>query len=129
MSNDLLEKGINVQREMFGSALADDMLVKTSAFRMPFHLLMTEIAFGSIWTRPGLDRRSRSMITIAMLMAQGKSVELQSHIRGALANGVTRDEILEVIIHGMVYCGVPNGVGAIKAADEVLANIDAKESK
>ncbi len=87
---------------------------------MAFQHITTEWCWGYAWTRPGLERKTRSMLNLAMLTALGKPSELKLHVKGALANGVTVDEIKEVLLHATVYCGIPAGLDAFKAAHEVL---------
>jgi len=87
---------------------------------MAFQRMTTEMAWGYVWTRPGLDRRARSMINLGMLTALGKPAELKLHVKGALTNGVSVDEIKEILLHAAVYCGIPAALEAFKAAHEVL---------
>ena len=117
------EAGLAVQRAMFGPELADRAMERATDFTRPFQDLVTRYCFGEIWTRPALDRASRSMITLAMLIALDRPREIQVHIRGALANGVTKEQIQEILLHAMIYCGVPAGVGAFRAATEVLTEM------
>jgi 4-carboxymuconolactone decarboxylase len=120
MSDDLYARGMEVRRAMFGPAGAETAVANASELAKPFHDIMTRQCFGEIWNRPNLGRRDRSLITLAMLIAMGKENEVRIHVIGALANGVTRDEIQEVILHSMTYCGVPAAVGALRAAEQVL---------
>ncbi|RTL51661.1 MAG: gamma carboxymuconolactone decarboxylase [Bradyrhizobiaceae bacterium] len=114
------EKGLKVRREVLGTDYVDGSLAKADDFMMAFQTITTEWCWGHAWSRPGLDRKTRSLINLAMLTALGKPAELKLHVRGALTNGVTVDEIKEVLIHATTYCGVPAGLEAFKAAHEVL---------
>lgn len=116
-----LEAGLAIQREMFGSEFADDALNNASDFKRPFQAMMTEHCFGDVWTRPGLTRRERSLITVAMLAALNRTPEVGLHVRGALSNGATLEEIREVLMQVMIYAGVPSAVGAFRVADEALS--------
>ena len=123
-NDDAFEKGMQVRRDMFGPAGADDKLAQATDFTRPLEELVTRYCFGETWTRPGLDRRTRSMLTLAILTALGKPNQLRVHVRGAIANGVTREEIREVLLHTIAYAGIPAGVEAFGAAAEVLADLD-----
>ncbi|MFO1115565.1 MAG: carboxymuconolactone decarboxylase family protein [Beijerinckiaceae bacterium] len=118
--SELFEKGLKARREVLGSEYVDGSLAKADDFMMAFQRMTTEMAWGYAWTRPGLDRRSRSLMNLAMLTALGKPAELKLHVKGALNNGLTPDEIKEALIHAAVYCGIPAGLEAFKAAHEVL---------
>ena len=118
--NELFEKGLKVRREVLGAAYVDGSLAKADDFMMAFQHITTEMCWGYAWTRPGLDRRTRSIINLAMLTALSKPSELKLHVKGALTNGVTVDEIKEILQHATVYCGIPAGLEAFKAAHEVL---------
>jgi 4-carboxymuconolactone decarboxylase len=114
------ENGLKVRREVLGADYVDGSLAKADDFMMAFQTMTTEWCWGHAWTRPGLDRKTRSIINLAMLTALGKPAELKMHVKGALTNGVTVDEIKEVLIHATVYCGIPAGLEAFKSAHEVL---------
>lgn len=118
--SELFEKGLKARREVLGSDYVDGSLARADDFMMAFQRMTTEMAWGYAWTRPGLDRRSRSLMNLAMLTALGKPAELKLHVKGALNNGLTPDEIKEALIHASVYCGIPAGLEAFKAAHEVL---------
>ena len=127
--SELFEKGLKARREVLGSDYVDGSLAKADDFMMAFQRLTTEMAWGYVWTRPGLDRRSRSMINLGMLTALGKPAELKLHVKGALANGLTVDEIKETLMHAAVYCGIPAALEAFKAAHEVLVAEGALQPK
>ena len=116
--------GMAVRRAVAGDAWVDRAEAATTGFTRDFQRLITEYAWGTVWTRPGLDRRSRSMITITALVAGGHHEELAMHIRAGLTNGLTRDEIKEVLIHSAVYCGVPAANSAFRVAQRVFDDID-----
>jgi 4-carboxymuconolactone decarboxylase len=118
--NAQFEKGLEVRRAVLGADYVDGSLAKADDFMMAFQRITTEWCWGYAWTRDGLDRRTRSMLNLAMLTALSKPAELKLHVKGALANGVTTDEIKEILLHATVYCGIPAGLDAFKAAHEVL---------
>jgi 4-carboxymuconolactone decarboxylase len=113
-------KGLEVRRAVLGADYVDGSLAKADDFMMAFQEITTEWCWGYAWTRPGLERKTRSMLNLAMLTALGKPAELKLHVKGALANGVSVDEIKEILLHATVYCGIPAGLDAFKAAHEVL---------
>jgi 4-carboxymuconolactone decarboxylase len=118
--SDLFKKGLEVRREVLGAGYVDSSIAKADDFMMAFQNITTEMCWGYAWTRPGLDRRTRSIINLAMLTALSKPAELKLHVKGALTNGLTVDEIKEILLHATVYCGIPAGLEAFKAAHEVL---------
>ena len=118
--DDLYENGLAIRREVLGDEYVDRSLAGADEFMSAYQHVATEWAWGYIWSRPGLDRRTRSLINLGMLTALGKPNELQLHVKGALANGVTVDEIKEALLHASVYCGIPAALEAFKAAHEVL---------
>ena len=120
MNKEVFEKGLAVRRKVLGNEYVDNALKNADAFSQPLQEYVTEGAWGSIWTRPGLELKTRSMITVAMLIAMGKQHELKGHVRGALNNGVTPAELQEVLLHAAVYCGVPSAVEAFRTAAEVV---------
>ncbi|EZP74556.1 4-carboxymuconolactone decarboxylase [Sphingomonas paucimobilis] len=128
MADSRLDAALEVQRAMFPPGFADNAMKNASEFSKPFFVMMAEQLFGEIWTRPGLSRRDRSLITVAMLTVLNRSEELQLHVPGAIANGVTRDEIREVLLQAMGYGGVPYAVAAFKSADEALKKLDAADA-
>ena len=120
MSEDQRQNGMQVRRQVLGDAHVDGAQGRRSPLTEEFQDLLTRYAWGEIWTRPGLDRRTRSCITIAMLVALGHGEELKLHLRGALNNGVTVDEIKEVLLQSAIYAGVPSANTAFRIAAEVL---------
>lgn len=122
---DRFDAGLKTRREVLGAGYVDKAVAATDDFNCEFQELLNTYCWNDIWNRPGLPRKSRSMLNLAMLTALGKAPELKLHIRGALNNGVTRDEIKEVFLQAAVYCGVPAAVEAFRCAREVFAE-DAK---
>lgn len=121
---DLFERGLAVRREVLGADYVDQSLAAADDFYAAFQKATTEQAWGMIWTRPGLPRQTRSMLNLAMLAAMGKGHELRLHVKGALTNGVSREEIKEVFLQVCGYCGIPAGFEAFRIAREVFAEID-----
>jgi 4-carboxymuconolactone decarboxylase len=120
----LYERGMRVRREVLGDDYVDAALERATGFTTDFQDLITRYAWGEIWSRPGLDRRTRSCITLMALMALGRLEELELHVRAALRNGLSADEIKEVILHGAIYCGAPAANSAFAVARRVLAEHD-----
>ena len=127
MSEDL-ERGFEIRREVLGDEHVDRAIERTSEFTADFQDLITRYAWGEIWARPGLDRRTRSLLTLGMLVALGREEELAMHVRAARRIGVTPDEIKEVFLHSAIYCGVPAANGAFKIAQEVLEETEPEGS-
>ena len=121
--------GMRVRREVLGDAHVDQATSATTDFTQEFQQLITEYAWGTIWTRPGLDRRSRSMITLTALVARGHYEELAMHVRAARRNGLTVDEIKEVLLQTAVYCGVPDANTAFRIAQAVLADEETRHEE
>ena len=117
--------GMRVRREVLGNAHVDRAIARTDAFTEPFQTFVTRTAWGDIWDRPGLDRRTRSMITLAALTALKADREIAMHVRAAIGNGVTREEIAEVLLHVALYAGLPAGNAAFAIAQETLDDLDA----
>ncbi len=115
------DEGMKVRREVLGDEHVDRAASNTTAFTRDFQELITSYAWGEIWTRPGLDRRSRSMVTLTALVAGGHHEELAMHVRAALRNGLTVDEIKEVLLQSAIYCGVPDANTAFRIAQQVLS--------
>lgn len=126
MDKDLLARGLQVRQEVLGKDYVENAMKTATDFNRPFQEFISEYCWGAVWTSDGLPRKTRSMLNLAMLTALGKNHELKLHIKGALTNGVTRDEIREIFIQAAVYCGVPAGVEAFRCAKEVFADLDAK---
>ena len=120
MSDDLLVQGKQLRAEVIGQARHDAAMGATTEFDLPFQELALRYCWGEVWGRPGLSRKARSMVNLGMLIALGKPNELKIHVRGALTNGVTRDEIQEIFLQACVYCGVPAAGEAFRVAKEVF---------
>lgn len=116
-----LEIGLETRRAVLGREHVDRSLAQASAFSRPLQELVTEYCWGAVWSRPGLDRKTRSLLNIVMLTALGRSHELRLHVRGALNNGVTPEEIQEALLQTAVYCGLPAALDAQRTAEAVLA--------
>lgn len=129
MSDDSFVRGMQVRRDMFGPTGADERLDGASSFVRPLEEVVTRYCFGDTWSRPQLDRKTRSLITLAALTALSKPNQIKVHVRGALANGATVEEIREVLLHTTVYAGIPAGVEAFHAADEVLSQLGKLEAE
>jgi 4-carboxymuconolactone decarboxylase len=120
MSDETHERGMGVRREVLGDDHVDRAVAETTPFTEDFQDLITRYAWGEVWSRPGLDRRMRSAITLTALVATGREHELAMHVRAARRNGLTDDELKEVLLHCAVYCGVPAANGAFAIAQRVL---------
>lgn len=119
--SDPYEQGMRTRREVLGDAHVDGAIAGTTPFTDAFQDLITRYAWGEVWSRPGLDRRTRSCITLTALIALGHRHELAMHVRAALRNGLTPDEIGEVILQSAIYCGVPAANSAFQVARDTLA--------
>jgi 4-carboxymuconolactone decarboxylase len=118
------ERGMEVRREVLGDEHVDAAAARTTDFTADFQDLITRYAWGEIWTRPGLDRRTRSCMTLIALVALNRMDELGMHVRAARRNGLTKEEIKEVLLHSAIYCGVPAANAAFAVAQQVLAEED-----
>ncbi len=122
--SDLFKQGLAVRREVLGPDYVDASLARADDFNAVFQQMTTEIAWGMAWTRPGLDRKTRSIINLGMLSALNRGSELRLHLKAALTNGVSRDEIKEVLVQVGAYCGIPAALEAFKIATEVFKEVD-----
>jgi 4-carboxymuconolactone decarboxylase len=120
MSKEVYEKGLAIRREVLGAEYVDNAIKNADAFNQPLQELVTEYCWGAVWGRPGLPKKTRSMLNLAMLTALNRPHELKLHVRGALKNGVSREEISEVLLQAAIYCGVPAAVDAFRTAREAL---------
>jgi 4-carboxymuconolactone decarboxylase len=127
-ASELFRAGLEVRKEVLGADYVTQSLQKADDFFAAFQQITTEVPWGLIWTRPGLARRDRSLIVLAMLVALSKPAELKLHVRGALTNGVTRDEIKEVLLQTAIYCGVPAANSAFHLADKLFREDDAAKA-
>ena len=124
----MTDDGMTVRREVLGDEHVDRAAATASAFSAPWQDYVTANAWGAVWTRPGLDRRTRSMLTVALLTALGHHHELAMHVRAAISNGVTATELCEVLMHTAVYAGVPAANSAFGVAQQVLADLGVPEA-
>jgi 4-carboxymuconolactone decarboxylase len=120
MSKEVYEKGLAIRREVLGADYVDNAIKNADDFNKPLQELVTEYCWGAVWGRPGLPKKTRSMLNLAMLTALNRPHELKLHVRGALKNGVSREEITEVLLQAAIYCGVPAAVDAFRTAREAL---------
>jgi 4-carboxymuconolactone decarboxylase len=120
MSDDAYERGMRIRREVLGDEHVDGAIARTTENTADFQEFITRYAWGDIWARPGLDRRTRSSITITALVALGRFDELAMHVRAGLRNGLSREEIAEILLHSAVYCGVPAANSAFHVFQRVL---------
>lgn len=118
---ELQEKGLKIRREVLGAKYVDNSMNNANDFNRPLQELLNEYCWGACWGRKGLTRRERSMINLAMLTALGRTHEVETHVRGALNNGLTQRQIAEIFIQTAIYCGVPAAVDSFRAATKVLA--------
>ena len=125
MNKELFDKGLKVRREVLGAEYVDKSIRDADDFNREMQELVTQYCWGDVWTRPGLDRRTRSLLNLAMLTALNRPHELKLHVRGALRNGVTREEIKEVFLQAAIYCGVPAAIDSFRTAREAFKEADA----
>jgi len=118
VATDLFEKGLEVRRAVLGKEYVDKSISDADDFTQPLQELVTEYCWGSVWTRPGLPRKTRSLINLAMLTALNRPHEMKLHLRGALNNGCSKEEIMEVLLQTAIYCGVPAAVDSFRTAKE-----------
>ena len=120
MNKEAFEKGLSTRREVLGAEYVDGSLKNADDFNMPMQELVTEYCWNEIWNRPGLDRRTRSMLNLAMLTALNRPHEIKLHVRGAINNGLSKGDIQEVFLQAAVYCGVPAAIDSFRNAKEVF---------
>jgi len=126
MKDKLFEKGLRLRKQVLGKEYVERQIRNADAFSLPMQELATKSAWGMVWTRPGLPRKVRSMLNIAMLVALGKAEELELHLDGAMRNGVTKKEIGEILLHSAIYCGYPAALGGFRTAREYFAKRERK---
>jgi 4-carboxymuconolactone decarboxylase len=120
MKDKQFEDGLKTRKQVMGEDFVDRAFAGATEFTMPLQEFITRNAWGTVWQRDGLDMKTRSLVTVAMLTALGRSHELKGHLRGALNNGATPEELREVLLHAAVYCGAPLAVDAFRVAQEVV---------
>ena len=125
MSQDLYQVGLEIRKAVLGKEYVEKSLANADELSRPMVELSTEYCWGRIWSRPGLSRRDRSLINLAMISALNRPHELKIHVKGALTNGVTREEMCEVFLQVAIYCGIPAGIDSVRIAREALAEVDA----
>lgn len=126
MDKAMYDKGMAVRRDVLGGEHVDRAMAAADAFNAPMQELVTEYCWGAVWGREGLPRKIRSMLNLAMLTALNREHEFKLHVRGALRNGVTREEISEILLQAAIYCGVPAAISAFRQAREVFDAMDAE---
>ena len=121
---EMFEKGLAIRSSVLGKEYVDKSINSADSFNQPMQELVTEYCWGRVWGRDGLDRKTRSFLNLAMLSALNRPHEIKVHVRGAVNNGLTREEICEVFLQVAIYCGVPAAVDSFRIAKEVFAEID-----
>jgi 4-carboxymuconolactone decarboxylase len=125
MPNEKYEKGLAIRKQVLGKEYVEKAIANADDFSLPMQELSTEYCWGHVWSRPGLELRERSMINIAMISALNRPHELKLHVKAALNNGLTRDQIKEILLQVAIYCGVPAGIDSTRIAREAFAEVDA----
>jgi len=122
-TDELFEKGLALRRQVLGADYVDRSISSANDFMLAFQRITTEWCWGYAWSRDGLDLKTRSMLNLAMLTALNRTAEIKLHVRGAINNGLTPEDIKEILLHATVYCGIPAGLDAFKAANEVMVEM------
>jgi 4-carboxymuconolactone decarboxylase len=125
---ELFRKGVQIRRDVVGDSYVNRSLENADDFTAPLQKLITEWCWGEVWGRQGIDRRTRSFLNLAMLIALNRPHELALHVRGALNNGITPDEIREVVLQAAIYCGVPAALDAMRVVVETISNYEKDEN-
>ncbi len=120
MGDELFDKGLKIRREVLGAEYVDASIKNADDFTRPFQELVTRYCWGEVWSRPTLDRKTRSIINLAMLTALNRAHEVRLHVRGAINNGLTKEDIREVLLQTAIYCGVPAAMDSFRVAKEVF---------
>lgn len=124
MSDDLFERGLEIRKSVLGAEFVEKSISAADDFNMPLQKLVTEYCWGAVWGREELPRKTRSLLNLAMLSALNRPHELKMHVAGAIRNGVTKEEIREVLLQVAIYCGVPAAIDAFRVAREALADME-----
>lgn len=124
INKDLFDKGLAVRRQVLGSEYVDASIKNATDFNIDMQELVTQYCWGDIWNRPGLDRKTRSFLNLAMISSLNRPHELKLHVRGAINNGLTKDEIKEVFLQVAIYCGVPAAIDSFRVASEVFKEMN-----
>ncbi|MBZ5200112.1 4-carboxymuconolactone decarboxylase [Planomicrobium chinense] len=127
MNKEKFEQGLEIRKSVLGAEYVEKSIQNATDFNMPMQELVTEYCWGEVWSRPGLSRKTRSIINLAMITALNRPHELKLHVRGAINNGLTREEIQEVFLQTAIYCGVPAAIDSFRTAKEVLDEMDKEE--
>jgi 4-carboxymuconolactone decarboxylase len=122
-TNELYEIGLRIRREVLGAEYVDKSIAMSDDFNRPLQELVTQYCWGAVWSRPGLTRKTRSLINLAMLTALNRPHEVKLHLKGALNNGCSREEIMEVLLQTAIYCGVPAAIDSFRVAREVFNEV------
>jgi len=128
MTSELFEKGLKVRREVLGAEYVDASISQADDFSRPLQELVTEYCWGNVWSRPGLDRKTRSLLNLAMLTALNRPHEVKLHVRGALNNGCSKNDIMEVFLQTAIYCGVPAAMDSLRVAKEFFQEVKFNKS-
>ncbi len=120
MEKEMYEKGLAIRRDVLGKEFVDNAISSADDFNRPLQELVTQYCWGEIWGRPGLDRKTRSMLNLAMISALNRPHEVKMHVKGAINNGLTKDQIMEVFLQVAIYCGVPAAVDSFRTAKEAF---------
>lgn len=126
MSKEVFERGLSIRKDTLGKEFVENSFANADDFNMPMQELVTEYCWGAVWGREGLSRKTRSMLNLAMISALNRPHELKMHVKGALKNGVTKDEIREIFMQVAIYAGVPAGVDSFRIAREAFAEAEGK---
>ena len=129
MPNELFEKGLQIRREVLGAEHVDASMSQADDFSRPLQELVTEYCWGNVWARPGLDRKTRSLLNLAMLTALNRPHEVKLHVRGALNNGCSKNDIMEVLLQAAIYCGVPAAMDSLRVAKEFFQEAEFKQER
>ena len=129
MNKELFDKGLEIRKSVLGKEFVETAIKNADDFNMPMQELATEYCWGYVWGRPGLDKRTRSFLNLGMIAALNRPHELKIHVQGALRNGLTRQEIMEVFLQVAIYCGVPAGVDSFRIAREAFAEYDKQNAQ
>jgi 4-carboxymuconolactone decarboxylase len=129
MNKELFDKGLEIRKSVLGKEFVENSIKNADDFNMPMQELATEYCWGYVWGRPGLDKRTRSFLNLGMIAALNRPHELKIHVQGALRNGLTRQEIMEVFLQVAIYCGVPAGVDSFRIAREAFTEYDKQNAQ
>ena len=124
MDKELFEAGLQIRKQVLGAEYVDKAITAADDFNRPLQELVTEYCWGAVWSRPGLNRKMRSLINLAMLTALNRPHEVKLHLKGALKNGCSKEEIMEVLLQTAIYCGVPAAIDSFRLAREVFGEIE-----